>query len=353
MRVVHVVRYFHPHTGGTEQVVASLARELSALGVDSQVVVADLDRTGAGPAPAVPLLEVPVVGSARFPIPTGRLGEVVRVLRDADIVHLHDVRFLFELTALVRRRPVVLTTHGLTFHTDAHAGLKRLAWRAWIAPRLRRLDRVVAVSARDAAACRDVGVRGVTTIHNGVDVEGFSAAPDRPRRDVRSLLYFGRVAPEKNVDALSGVLAARPAWRLTVAGAVDARHDRVLDRAFARVADRVERTGPVSAERLTALLDAADCVVLPATGESFGLTLVESLSAGVPVVAADAPAAREIGGAAGVGFTSFADGERAAAAIEATVRRWDPVPARARAAEFSWSSTAAAYRKVYDEVTSS
>ena len=264
MRVVHVARYFHPHRGGTEQVIASLARELAAEGVESTVVVSDLDRSGTGPTPEVPVVEVPVVGPARFPIPRGRLGEVVRILRGADIVHLHDVRFLFEATALVRRGPVVVTTHGLVFHTDAGARAKAIAWRGWIAPRLRRVDRVDAVSARDAELGRAAGIDRVVTIPNGVDVDGFLAVPDRRREaPVAHLLYFGRVAPEKDVGALAAVLRARPSWRVTVAGPGDG----------------------------------ADLFVFPSFFEAMPVPPIEAMAAGVPVVASNLGALPEMVGA--------------------------------------------------------
>lgn len=352
MRVVHVARYFHPHVGGTEQVIASLARELSAEGVESTVVVSTLDRTGAGPAPEIPVVEVPVIGPARFPVPRGRFGDVWRILRGADIVHLHDVRFLFEAAALARRGPAVVTTHGLVFHTDTGAVTKGLAWRAWIAPRLRRIDRVVAVSSRDAELCRAAGVDRVVTIPNGVDVGAFVAVPER-RRDgpVRRLLYFGRVAPEKRVEALGAVLRARPSWHLTVAGPGDAAAVAAVTAALDGVVGQVSFLGEVVSERLSALLHDADCVVLPSPGESFGLTLVEAMAAGVPVVAADAPAYREVAGAAPVGFTRFDDGDAAAHVIERTVSVWDAAAARRRATAFSWRATACAYAEVYAEVT--
>jgi phosphatidylinositol alpha-mannosyltransferase len=352
MRVVHVARYFHPHLGGTEQVIASLARELSAEGVESTVVVSDLDRTGAGPAPTVRVVEVPVVGPARFPLPRGRLGDVWRILRAADIVHLHDVRFLFEATALVRRGPVVVTTHGFVFHTDRSASAKALAWRGWIAPRLRRVDRVVAVSSRDAELCRSAGVDRVVTIPNGVDVDGFLAVGDRRRDEpVTRLLYFGRVAPEKEVGALAAVLRARPSWRLTVAGPADPAALADVAAAFGDADAQVSFVGAVAPDRLSGLLHDADCVVLPSRGESFGLTLVEAMAAGVPVVAADAPAYREVAGAAPVGFARFDDGEAAAQVIERTASGWDAAAARRRATEFSWRATASAYAKVYAEVS--
>jgi alpha-1,3-mannosyltransferase len=299
------------------------------------------------------VFEVPVVGPRRFPVPAGRWRELVRLLRDADVVHLHDVRFLFELTALVRRPPVVLTTHGLVFHTKAFAAAKAAVWRAWYAPRLRSLSAVVAVSQRDAEVCRAGGVTGnVVTIPNGVDVEGFASIPDRVRRDVSRLVYFGRVAPEKGVERLAPLLAARPSWRLTVAGGGDAPWVNVVRERFvaAGVGDRVSFVGAASTGDLHRLLHEADCCVLPSHAESFGITMVEALAAGVPTVAEDAAAYREIGAGTTAGFATFDDGARAAAVIEATVGRWDSAQARARAAEYGWPATARAYRKLYDEV---
>jgi glycosyltransferase involved in cell wall biosynthesis len=351
MNVTHVSRYFHPWQGGTEQAIASLTRELAPLGVDSRVLVTDRRRNGPGPDPHVPVVAVPAVGPERFPVPRGGFGSVVRELQAPDIVHLHDVRFLFETTALVRRGPVVVSTHGLLFHTARGDGLKRAAWRSWIAPRLRAVDAVVAVSDRDAELCAGAGIDTVT-IPNGVDVERFLALDDSSRRRTGPLrlLYFGRVVAEKDVASLAGLLRARPEWRLSIVGAVDDAYRSELDAAMAPVRNRVEVTGAVSDAALLAALEASDCVVLPSTGEAFGYTLVEAMASGVPIVAADLAAYRGVAAGTRVGFARFAEPSTAVDVVESTVAAWDGDAARRRAREFSPRAAAIAYRKVYDEV---
>jgi alpha-1,3-mannosyltransferase len=351
MNVTHVSRYFHPWQGGTEQAIASLARELTPLGVTSRVLVTRRRRDGPGPDPQVPVVAVPAAGPDRFPVPRGDLATVVRELRAPDIVHIHDVRFLFETTALVRRGPVVVSTHGLFFHTERAAGLKRVVWRSWIAPRLRAVDAVVAVSERDAALCAGAGIDTVT-IPNGVDVERFLTVDDRGRRRAGPLrlLYFGRVAAEKDVASLAGLLRVRPDWRLSLVGAVEGGYRADLDAALASVRDRVDITGAVSDVALRAALEGSDCVVLPSTGEAFGYTLVEAMASGVPVVAADLDAYRGVAAGTPVAFARFSDARAAADVVERTVAGWDGDAARRRAREFSPRAAAVACRKIYDEV---
>ena len=72
---------------------------------------------------------------------------VVRAARWADVVHVHDLRFLFGTTilgALAARTPLIFHTHGLLFHTPRTARLKRLAMRRVLRPAavpVARLDR--------------------------------------------------------------------------------------------------------------------------------------------------------------------------------------------------------------------
>lgn len=355
LRVVHTSRFYHPRVGGTENFIAALADALEEHGVSSRVLCTTRHRSVAGPAPRIPVTAIPVAGPDRLPKPVGGFLKIWRAVRSADIVHVHDIRFLLETTALLSRparTAVVLSTHGFIFHGGEYADLKSLLWRRWYAPILRRLDRVIAVSPRDQELCRAAGVtHNVTLIPNPATVEPFLATARRKQADPhRPILFFGRVAPEKGIERLAGVLIADPTLRLRVVGGSD--DDAYMARArasFAAASDRVSFAGGVSDEVLRAELAACRCVVLPAKSEAFGLTLIEALAAGAPVVASDIPAYRENAPPDGVALVDFGDARAVLAAIERVTAVHDEQRAREWARRFSWSGRAGDYIGVYED----
>ena len=349
MRVLHVSRFFPPHMGGTERFVASLAAALAARGVESEVVVTDRSRVGPGPVPPVPIVEMPVVGPERFPIIVGGWSLLDRAVRDADIVHLHDIRFGFHAVrrlAKRHRKPVLLTTHGLIFHTEAFSLVKSVLWRTVYRPALRSMEGVVAVSVADEEFCRRAGIDdNLTTIENPVDVAPFL---DVTRDPVPGrLLYFGRFSPNKAIERMAGVLRAEEGLTLHLAGRGDAEYRSELDRAFAAFGDRVRFVDAPTDAVLRAELGRCSSVVLPSRHEAFGLTMVEAMAAKVPIVANAIPPYQTLASGTGVELVDFDDPAQVAAAVRRNGTRYDPAPGFRRVADFGWDRGVEPYLALY------
>lgn len=100
------------------------------------------------------------------------------------------------------------------------------------------------------------------------------------------VLYLGRLSHEKGVDLLVEAIGSLPDARLLVAGEGPQR--KSLERlAGGRASGRVRFLGHVSGERKRRLLAQAEVLVVPSRCyETFGLSVVEALASGVPVVVA-------------------------------------------------------------------
>ncbi len=219
--------------------------------------------------------------------------------RGTDIVHVHmtAAEGAAWLAHPLNRAPIVATRHFAR-----QRGSSRPA-RALARVTTRALAREVAISQFVAEA-----VAGPTVlIRNGV--------PDRPQAELASttVVMLQRLNCEKMPDvglrawALSGL--ADRGWRLVVAGlgdlgpsltrlAVDLGVDRSV--CFAGQVEDTDR-----------LLAGSSILVAPAPAEPFGLSVVEAMAHGVPVVAADGGAHRETVGDSGA---LFAVGDPRAAA---------------------------------------
>jgi glycosyltransferase involved in cell wall biosynthesis len=176
---------------------------------------------------------------------------------DADLVHAHWLPAGW--VASRTGKPFVVTLHG----TDVELARRvpRLA-RAVFA----RAAAVVAVSNAIATAARALGARNVEVIPNGIELPATPATETEPPY----VLYAGRLSKEKGVLELAEASRGLP---LVVVG------DGPLRKRFP------DARGFVPREQLRALLEGAAAVACPSRREGFGMTCLEAMANGKPVVA--------------------------------------------------------------------
>jgi glycosyltransferase involved in cell wall biosynthesis len=124
----------------------------------------------------------------------------------------------------------------------------------------------------------------------GVDLDLFAPGAARHRGGDVTALYVGRLAAEKGIDLLSALAEPDTGVRLVVVGDGPARSE--LAAAFP--APAVTFTGLLHGPDLAAAYRSADVFVFPSTTETLGLVMVEALASGLPVLAVDSPASREL-----------------------------------------------------------
>ena len=166
------------------------------------------------------------------------------------------------------------------------------------APLARRSDRVIAVSrtlARDLAA-RGIPRSRITVIPPGTDRMRRTAL----RRTDRALCVANWTRA-KGIRTLLAAIELLPDVRLDLVGDTpDPVYARAVrsDLRRAPFRSRVRVHGEVRAARLRELYARASFFVLPSITESYGMAVSEALAAGLPVIACDIPATREVTGGA-------------------------------------------------------
>lgn len=169
---------------------------------------------------------------------------------------------------------------------------------------------VIIVNSRHTAAVLDryvhrVGLpsRPVVVGHLGSKVEVRSEVPPPPRAAAPYFVCLGTIEGRKNLSFLLNVWrqmladgGPENAPRLVIAGKRGWQSREVLealDRSVELAPNVVEVAGLGDAE-VAALIDGSHGVLAPSLCEGFGLSTVEGISRGVPVIASDIPAHREI-----------------------------------------------------------
>ncbi|HYJ75933.1 MAG TPA: glycosyltransferase family 4 protein [Kineosporiaceae bacterium] len=366
MRIGIVCPYSFDVPGGVQFHVRDLAEHLIGAGHDVSVLAPADDDT---PLPwyveaagrAVPVKYNGSVARVAFG-PVSR----VRVRRwlaegDFDLLHIHEpvVPSLSMLALWAATGPIVAT-----FHTSNLRSRVMQAAYPVLRPSLEKISARIAVS-EDARRTVVEHIGGdAVVIPNGVYVDRFATAPRRPEwsgtPERPTVAFVGRIdEPRKGLPVLAAavpaVLARRPGTRFLVLGRGDG--DEALPGLDGAGRAAVELLGPLGDPDKASLLRSADVYVAPHTGgESFGIVLVEAMSAGAPVLASDLGAFRRVldDGALGVLFPAGDEralasslgallddpGERArlVASASGAVRRYD------------WSRVADEVLAVYETV---
>ena len=369
MRIAYDATAAASQAAGVGRYTRELLRELLTIDVDDdyQLVCATND------VDARRLLEMLPPGATRDAIrlPGGyrtttilwqRLGLPVRIER---LTQPFDVFHATDFVAPPSSRPIVTTVHDLSYLLVPELGDQRLVrYLSAATPKtLARSSRIIAVSAAVAAeivAAYPETQDRVVAIPNGVRMTAShqrSAAPRRP-----TVLIVGTVEPRKNhLAALAAMRIVRERHRdaeLVVVGRAGWRSDEIAGAIRAAEAEGWVRWLPSATDAdLGRAYSEAAVFIYPSWYEGFGLPVLEAMSHGIPVVAGDIAALREVAGDA-ARFANPADPEAIADQITSLL---DDADARAglrerglaRVPSYSWRDTAERTRRVYGQAKAS
>jgi glycosyltransferase involved in cell wall biosynthesis len=333
--------------GGSETYARQLVRALGSVGtLEYAVFVPAQAKDAAGRLPAIEVKEPAVAkrGPARIAamaLSTFRSKRVQTKLDTVDVVH-------YALTVPLPRTktPTVVTLHDVQhrdlpeFFGPARRSFRRVAY-----------DR--ATKTAEAVVVTSEFVRGRALDHLELDPTRVHVVPhainhtlfrrgDEPREPI--LLYPARAWPHKNHTRLFEAFAILrkhdPSLRLVLTGGG-------LER-LGQLPAGVERWGVVPATELASLYRRAACLVFPSLYEGFGLPPLEAMASGCPVAASNVTAIPEVVGDAAVLFDPNEPETIAEAVLEADTRA-DELREKglARAAGFTWETTALAHEDVY------
>jgi glycosyltransferase involved in cell wall biosynthesis len=293
--------WFGEEPGGLNRMYAGLLGGLEQLGVSVSGLVAGVE-TAAAP-PNVSFFERRDTPTIRRLYCVRRSFHAALHTQSAEIVAAHFALYALPLLDLLRSRRFVFHFHGpwgQESRAEQQGPLGVTAKRVVESLVYRRADRFIALSCAFADLLgREYGIRHdrIFVVPGGVDArryavresrrearDRFDLPQDRPLvLSVRRLIR--RVGLEGLIDAVAEVRRRVPEALLLIAGRGPLERQLRLRIASLGLEDHVRLLGFVADEALPLLYRACDVSIVPSVAlEGFGLTAIESLAAGTPVL---------------------------------------------------------------------
>lgn len=318
MRICMFTNVYLPHVGGVAQSVFRFTRDLRSMGNRVMVVTPSFPDDNIHDQDESDVVRMPAIQefngsdfSVRLPTPFF-IDEKIDAF-DPEIIHSHHPYFLGDsaLRAARRRNLPLIFTHHTRYEQYTHyvtqdsESMKRFA--AMLSTEYANLcDTVVTPSESIAELITDRGVRTpIEVIPTGVDISKFSSGDGKQFRKEHQIPdpafvigHVGRLAPEKNLIYLAKAAALavkdNPDAVFVVVGSGPSEPDIAAIFREHHVSEQLIMTGTLSGEPLSGAYDSMDIFIFSSRSETQGMVLAEAMAAGNPVIALDAPGAREV-----------------------------------------------------------
>lgn len=286
MRIALIINKFG--IGGAERLALDELAEFRRRGIDVQVITlrpSNADESfaidGLHTIPFRSLLDVPA------------WYRLVRFLRqgrfDVMLTHLWLANTIGRIAAKLAGVPRVCS-----FEHNVYDRVKTR--KQFFADRILQgwCTRIIAVSGavRNSLVAHGIDEKKITVIPNGIDLERFRSSGVRESAGEFTFLFVGRLVEQKGVDVLLDALAQVERGQLHIAGSGILRASLEQKAKDLGIESRVEFLGARS--DVPHLLKQVDCFVFPSRWEGYGLTLLEAAAAGLPIIASNLPAVRDI-----------------------------------------------------------
>lgn len=369
MKVLHVIPSVSERSGGPATAIVPMCRALQAEGVDVQLL-----STSHG------LTQIPTdrslykgVPARFFPVQVGVSFKYSRPLaswlkanvREFDLVHIHAVFNHASIAAAKACRksgvPYIVRPLGTLdpWSMKQKPARKKIFW-SLAGKRMLQGSAAVHYTAdgEKTATEESLGINHGRVIALGVEINGSStknAAESFPALAGRKyVLLLSRLDPKKGAELLIDAFKSvkDDAWRLVIAGDGPREYVSALKQRAVR-SERIIFTGWVEGEQKEALLHDASLFALPSRQENFGLSVMEAMARGVPVlVSPHVNLAGEIEAADGGWIVEL---DRLGAGLAAVLEDQNECARRGKAAQefsraYSWQRTARELAGLYRQI---
>jgi len=220
----------------------------------------------------------------------------IALSEDFDVIHAHDwLSFLAGIEAKkATGKPLIIHVHATEFDRTGGNGVNEEVYKIEKAG-MDAADAIVTVSNWTKQIVESkyaISPEKVHVIHNGIDLEDIKQVPSQVQAmkamGNKVVLFVGRITIQKGPDyfvrAAKRVLEYRPKTIFIVSGSGDMEHQMIREAADLGIGDKIIFAGFLRGDDLNGIYQAADLYIMPSISEPFGITPLESLANGTPVL---------------------------------------------------------------------
>ena len=227
--------------------------------------------------------------------------------QEFDIIHAHD--WLTYLAGIIAKRisgkPLVVHVHATEFDRSGE-NINRTVYNLE-KEGMEQADAVITVSnLTKKTVVRRYGIdpKKVITIHNAVDFSGKESVEEtkdtaEPKLHQEKIITFlGRITfqkgPEYFIEAASKVLKVYPNVRFVMAGNGDMMHKMIRRVSQLHMGTKFTFTGFLAGDDVNRMYSESDVYVMPSVSEPFGISPLEAMRTGVPVIISEQSGVAEV-----------------------------------------------------------
>jgi glycosyltransferase involved in cell wall biosynthesis len=271
--------------GGTEQAIKNTSRLLEAMGHQVRIIYSDRRYRLKGPLTELHRFD-PEIVHVHTPGPLGNLGILYAKAKEVPVIgHFHsfpEVKFYFE-------RDLEKKTIG------------EFLWKL-VKHFYQACDLTIAPTEAVRRALEEKGFENLVVLHYGIDLRLFCPGIDGgiregmgfTRRDIVAV-YTGWFRKDKRVEVLvETAQELDPRFKFLLVGDGPTRKGVLREIRDQGIEGRVRILNPVPNHRLPGYYNAADLYANASISETLGISMVEAMACGKPVVASPSPGARDI-----------------------------------------------------------
>jgi glycosyltransferase involved in cell wall biosynthesis len=313
MKVLHIIPSISKKRGGPSTAIISMVRELRAKGIDAAILTTTdncIYRENDNPEgswfliESVPVLMFPIIDSKprfirEYLISIRFLYWLLYNIKYYDLLHVHSIfsytSTLAMLLARLTKTPYIVRTIGQLNSWSLSQSPVRKRIMLFLIERT-NLEKANAIHVTSEYEEKELKIvctnQNILRLELGVDIPGMIKSLDQKRCNYTRFIFLSRIHPKKQLDKLLYSLSllqnkyAEYSWKLSIAGDGDYQYLAYLKK-YSRdigIDSHVYWMGHLDHEQKFKLLRESDWYVLPSKSENFGLSVVESLSIGLPVI---------------------------------------------------------------------
>lgn len=306
MKIIQITPFYPPHLGGMENVVKEISENLAKKGHKVTVFTSDIgckkDKLISTKNLKIHYLKSFEI--AHTPIISSLFFELSKIPQNS-IIHLHIAQsFTPEIVSLISKiRNIPYIAH---IHIDVGPSGKL----GFLLPLYKKvlLKNVLSSSSKIVVPSRDyidlvikkyaILKNKIYKVPNGVDLNNFKSLPVKSNDPIR-LLFVGRLSKQKNIPLLirSFKIVTQKTNRkieLNIVGDGEEKSKIINLIKAENLEKKVNLHGELRGEKLYEIYSNSDIFILTSDYESFGMVLIEAMASGLPIIASNIPALRNV-----------------------------------------------------------